>query len=360
MDDDFGDIPEFDVLLQPNKSDKSIPRSAAPTTPDQRPKVQQPKPQALPSRSGPSAILVSARQRGNPILNHVRHIPWEYADIPADYVVGSATCVLFLSLKYYRLHPEYIYARIKGLVGKYNLRILLTLIDIPNHEDSLRELSKTSIVNNLTLILCWSAAEAGHYLELLKSCEHAQPTAIRTQQSQSYNESLVEFITAPRSINKSDAASLISTFGSLQAAINAQPEQVSAVPGWGERKVQQWHDAVRDDFQIRRTAKRRAKPPPTDKTREARTLEEEFTEDDNAFLAAHNEETSHDTPGQLFANSGRLIHQNDRNSLNDTGLESHPSKEDEPESNAHRSSQHEEQVNGGVMAALAKLREKGG
>ncbi|EEQ83549.1 DNA excision repair protein ERCC-1 [Blastomyces dermatitidis ER-3] len=359
MDDDFGDIPEFDELLQPNKSDKSLPRSAAPTTSDQRPKVQQPKPQALPSRSGPSAILVSARQRGNPILNHVRHIPWEYADIPADYVVGSATCVLFLSLKYYRLHPEYIYARIKGLAGKYNLRILLTLIDIPNHEDSLRELSKTSIVNNLTLILCWSAAEAGHYLELFKSCEHAQPTAIRTQQSQSYNESLVEFITAPRSINKSDAASLISTFGSLQAAVNAQPEQISAVPGWGERKVQQWHDAVTDDFQIRRTAKRRAKPP-IDNTREARTLEEDFTEEESAFLAAHNEEIDRDAPRRLSANAGRQIHKNQRKGLNDTELENLPSKEDESESSIRRSDQHEEQLNDGVMAALAKLRENGG
>ncbi|KKZ63529.1 DNA excision repair protein ERCC-1 [[Emmonsia] crescens] len=345
MDDDFGDVPEFDVLLGPSKPDKRVPRSPAPpATLDQTPKVQQPKPQALPGRSGPSAILVSARQRGNPILNHVRHVPWEYADIPSDYVVGSTTCVLFLSLKYYRLHPEYIYARIKGLAGKYNLRILLTLVDIPNHEDSLRELSKTSLVNNLTLILCWSAVEAGHYLELFKSCEHAQPTAIRTQQSQSYNESLVEFITAPRSINKSDAASLISTFGSLQAAVNAQPEQISAVPGWGERKVQQWHDAVRDDFRIRGTAKRSAKPP-MDKNRKARTLQEDFTEEENALLAAHNEEIGRNIASQY---------------LHDTQLGNRPSKEDDPESNARRLDQQEEQLNDGVMAALARLRENSG
>ncbi|KAJ5380961.1 Mating-type switching protein swi10 [Penicillium cataractarum] len=231
-------------------------RSSNPGTPSTgQPKVQQPKPQALPNRSGPSAILVSTRQKGNPILNHIKLLPWEYADIPADYVIGTTACALFLSLKYHRLHPEYIYSRIRLLAGKYNLRIVLVMVDIPNHEDALKELSKTSIINNLTLMLCWSAPEAAHYLELFKSSEHAQPTAIRTQQAQSYKESLVEFVTAPRSINKSDAASLISTFGSLQNAVNAQPEQISSVPGWGEKKVQQWCNAIREDFRVETTKK---------------------------------------------------------------------------------------------------------
>ena len=212
-------------------------------------KVQQPKPQALP-RSSSSAIQVSSRQRGNPILGHIKIIPYEYADIPADYVLGTTTCALFLSLKYHRLHPEYIYSRIRLLGHKFNLRILLIMVDIENHEDSLKELSKTSVINNLTLMLCWSAPEAAHYLELFKSSEYAQPTAIRTQQAQSYKDALVEFVTAPRYINKSDAASLISTFGSLRDAVNAQPEQISGVPGWGERKVRQWSSAVTEDFKV--------------------------------------------------------------------------------------------------------------
>lgn len=230
-----------------NKADSA---SATPT-----PKVQQPKPQALPNRSGPTSILVSTRQKGNPILNHIKIVAWEYADIPADYVVGTTTCALFLSLKYHRLHPEYIYSRVRLLAGKYNLRLVLCMVDIPNHEDILKELSKTSIINNLTLILCWSAPEAAHYLELFKSSEHAQPTAIRTQQAQSYKDSLNEFVTTPRSINKTDVTSLISSFGTLQNAINAHPEQLASIPGWGQRKVQQWYNAVREDFRVE-TAKK--------------------------------------------------------------------------------------------------------
>lgn len=219
-------------------------------------RVQQPKPQALPSRSGPSSILVSPRQKGNPILNSVKTVAWEYSDIPADYVVGATTCALFLSLKYHRLHPEYIYNRIRDLKGQYTLRILLTMVDIENHEDPLRELSKTSLVNNVTVMLCWSAQEAGRYLELFKTFENAAPTTIRAHQSSSYPEKMVEFITAPRSINKTDAVGLVSNFGSIRTAINATPEEVGLIAGWGDKKVQRWCTAVREPFRVQKAARR--------------------------------------------------------------------------------------------------------
>lgn len=224
----------------------------------QRPKVQQPKPVALPARSGPASILVSPRQKGNPILNSVRGVPWEYSDIPADYVLGQTTCALFLSLKYHRLHPEYIYSRIRALAGKYNLRVLLAMVDIDNHEEALKELSKTSLINNVTLILCWSAQEAGRYLELYKTYEHTAPTSIRAPQASNYSEKMVEFITTPRSINKTDAVSLVSNFGSLRTAINAQQEEVALVAGWGEKKVKKWCKTVREPFRVQKTAKKGA------------------------------------------------------------------------------------------------------
>lgn len=218
-------------------------------------KVVQPKPQALPQRQGPSAILVSTRQKGNPILNYVKSLPWEYSDIPCDYVLGTTTCALFLSLKYHRLHPEYIYSRLRQLGKLYNLRILLTMVDINNHEEALKELSKTSMINNLTLILCWSAQEAGRYLELFKSYEHASPTSLRAHQAETYEESLIEFITTPRTINKTDATSLVGNFGSLRAAVNAEPEELAMVPGWGEKKVKAWCSAVREPFRVKRAGR---------------------------------------------------------------------------------------------------------
>lgn len=160
------------------------------------------------------------------------------------------------SLKYHRLHPEYVYTRIRNLQGKYNLRILLTMIDIPNHEDSLRELSKTSLVNNVTVISCWSAAEAARYLELYKSYEHANFDAIKGKQAANYADKLVDFVTVPRSLNKSDAVALVANFGSLKNAINADAEQLAMISGWGGVKIKRWSAAVDEPFRAKKAAKR--------------------------------------------------------------------------------------------------------
>ncbi|KAL9614059.1 MAG: hypothetical protein Q9167_001413 [Letrouitia subvulpina] len=251
--DDFDDDVDFAAAVEAIEQNTR----RAPIVSAQTPaKIQQPTPQVLPSRTSGSSILVSPRQKGNPILNSVRSLPWEYSDIPADFVLGVTTCALFLSLKYHRLHPEYIYNRIQKLGHKYNLRILLTMVDIQNHEEPLKELSKTSMVNDLTLILCWSGQEAGRYLELFKSYEHASPNSIRAHQSKSYRDKLIEFVTIPRSINQTDATSLISAFGSVKAAVNARPEEIGMIPGWGEKKVQRWCGTVSEPFRMKKAAKR--------------------------------------------------------------------------------------------------------
>ncbi|PTB67197.1 DNA repair protein rad10 [Trichoderma citrinoviride] len=293
--------------------------------------VVQPKPQVIQQKNLGSTILVSPRQRGNPVLTSIRSIPWEYSDIPADYVLGLTTCALFLSLKYHRLHPEYIYTRIRNLQGKYNLRILLTLVDIPNHEDSLRELSKTSVVNNVTVMLCWSAAEAARYLELYKSYENANFAAIRGQQSSNYADKLVDFVTVPRSLNKSDAVALVANFGSLKNAINAEPEQLSMINGWGGTKVKRWTDAVEEPFRARKAAKRGLRPssaPP----RQFQFLDEDGDSDEaeveEAFEALVREEKTTSQPAQQ------------------------PREEQRPNKESS-------QLSEGVAAALAKLRQGG-
>lgn len=58
--------------------------------------VKQPTPQALPQRSAGSSILVSPRQKGNPVIACLKSVAWEYSDIPADYGLGLTTCALFL------------------------------------------------------------------------------------------------------------------------------------------------------------------------------------------------------------------------------------------------------------------------
>ncbi|KAL2144814.1 hypothetical protein VTI28DRAFT_8476 [Corynascus sepedonium] len=325
------------------------------------PKVVQPTPQALPARGSGSTILVSPRQKGNPVLACLKSVPWEYSDIPADYGLGQTTCALFLSLKYHRLHPEYIYTRIRNLRGKYNLRVLLTLVDIPNHEDALRELSKTSLVNQVTVILAWSAAEAARYLELYKSYEHVTGfAAIRGQQATGYAERLVEFVTVPRNVNKADAVALVSAFGSLRHAVNADQEQVGVVGGWGEKKVRAWCRAVREPFRVRKAERRTAGVGAGVGVRAAigkgRSAEggaagrdegeEEVDTDALAAVAAMEADTANGAYADVVPGSRRPNeHVPVRSSPTDT-TSSAPARKDDP-------------LSDGVAAALARLREKG-
>lgn len=319
---------------------------------------------------------MSPRQKGNPVLTALRSLPWEYSDIPADYGLGLTTCALFLSLKYHRLHPEYIYTRIRNLQGKYNLRILLTMVDIPNHEDSLRELAKTSLVNNVTLILCWSAAEAARYLELYKSYEHANFNAIKGQQATSYAEKLVEFVTVPRGINKADAISLVSAFGSLKSAVNAEPEQVSVIGGWGEKKVKRWCSVVEEPFRVQTAKKQRLDPSESSTVlNPAIPLSRAPLKDMPTFAASASKGTTNSQlkqkekekegsqgtrkPAQFRIAEPDIEDEEEEAMLAAAIEESKKTAAQEKASSGGSSSRKEDQLSDGIAAALAKLREKG-
>lgn len=339
--------------------------------------VQQPKPQALPRRAGPASIIVSPRQKGNPLLEKIKSLPWEYGDIPADYVLGVTTCALFLSLKYHRLHPEYIYTRIKNLQGKYALRIVLCMVDIQNHEESLKELSKTSVINNVTIILCWSAAEGARYLELFKTYEHAAPTSIKQHQSTSYSDRMVDFVTTPRSINKTDAVSLVSQFGTLRTAVNARHEEVASIGGWGEKKVQQWVGSVTEPFRVQRAAKRGLQlenmvaSQPISLSRGVARAEPGSTTDTPTFSHAdtdHQADADRRPPIRLaepglgadLAVEDEAVFAEAMNAaMLPTKKASGPVREEPVAEPSRKRKQDEETLSDGVMAALAKLRKPG-
>jgi DNA excision repair protein ERCC-1 len=356
----------------------------APNNAPQKPGVVQPKPQALAKRTGPSSIIVSPRQKGNPILNGIKQVPWEYGDIVPDYILGVTTCALFLSLKYHRLHPEYIYTRIKQLQGKYSLRVVLVMVDIENHEDPLKELSKTSLINNVTLVLCWSSAEGGRYLELFKSFENAAPTAIKQHQSTSYSDRMVDFITTPRSVNKTDAVSLVSQFGSIRTAVNARHEDVAGIAGWGDKKVERWCTSVSEPFRIKRAGKRGLSTENTlgsQAVSRAQTLSRDATRADSdspvptgaglgssilTTRLAHVPENFADSdadrrPQSRLAEQVRVDHGSDDEEALADALTSGPvppRKVDEAERSAppKKRKPDDDPLSDGVMAALSKLR----
>ncbi|KAF8070513.1 restriction endonuclease type II-like protein [Lyophyllum atratum] len=182
-------------------------------------------------------ILINPLQRGNLILDCIRNVGKEFGDIIADYQVGRTTGVLFLSLKYHRLHPEYIHIRIEKLGHSYTLRVLLILCDITEHRDPIRELTKVCLINNITVLVAFSFEEAAHYLSTLKQFEHKPPDMIKERVDKDYHAILRTALTSISKVNKTDVETLRTSFGSFANIAKATPEQLRNLPGFGQVKV---------------------------------------------------------------------------------------------------------------------------
>lgn len=156
-------IPRIDEKVEPGSTSKPESTAAKPSLP----------------APNPHCIWVHSKQRGNPILKSIQNVALEYRnDIVPDYVVGRTSCVLYLSLKYHQLNPDYICQRIKDLGKSYELRVLLVQVDIPEPYNALKNLTRISLLTNLTFMLAWNADEAGKIIETYKLFEKRPPDMI--------------------------------------------------------------------------------------------------------------------------------------------------------------------------------------
>ena len=202
--------------------------------------------ESRPKLSG--SIVVSSRQRGNPILKSIRLVPWEFSDsIIPDYVLGSKAAALYLSLKYHTLNPDYIHERLKTFTG-YELRILLVQVDITEPHHALKQLMRICILSELTLMLAWSQEEAGKILETYKAYENKPPDMIMEKSNPDPHAKLVDALTTVKSVNKTDAITLISVFGSLENIAKASIEDLTLCPGFGPQKAQRLHKVLHQSF----------------------------------------------------------------------------------------------------------------
>lgn len=201
---------------------------------------------AKPKISG--SITVSARQRGNPILKSIRLAPWEFSDnIVPDYVINSKSAALYLSLKYHTLNPNYVHERLKTFTG-FELRILLVQVDISEPHHALKQLMRICILSELTLILAWSHDEAGKILETYKTSESKPPDLIMEKSNPDPYSKLIDALTSVKSVNKTDAVTLLTTFGSLENIVKASIEDLTLCPGFGPQKAQRLHKVLHQTF----------------------------------------------------------------------------------------------------------------
>ncbi|KAG5359383.1 Mating-type switching protein [Yarrowia sp. C11] len=202
------------------------------------------------------AILVNKNQRGNKVLDFIKDVPWEYGagDMVADYVTGSTSCVLFLSIKYHSIKPEYIYRKIAKLQKQqFDLKVLLVLIDKENHEAAIRELTRASMRHDLAILVAWSNEDCGNYISKLKSLETATVKLIEGSKSKDYTSRLADVLSNVK-LNKTDALNISTTFKSLKNAILDDSEKVAEINGFGSIKVKRWIKTTRDPFIYKPTA----------------------------------------------------------------------------------------------------------
>ncbi|XP_072389975.1 DNA excision repair protein ERCC-1 [Diabrotica undecimpunctata] len=193
-------------------------------------------------------ILVNPKQRGNPLLKAIHNVPWEYEDITPDYEMGSTTCALFLSIRYHNLNPDYIHDRLKKLGQSYQLRVLLVQIDVKDPHHVLKNLTRICILADLTLILAWSAEEAGKIIETYKIYENKPADYIKEKGESSPYLRLIQVLTSIRIVNKSDAMALIDKFKTLDRILQASELQLAEMPGFGLRKANKLYTTLHSKF----------------------------------------------------------------------------------------------------------------
>ncbi|XP_052027625.1 DNA excision repair protein ERCC-1 [Apodemus sylvaticus] len=232
---------EYAIAQPPGGAGAMLPTGSEPAT------AENPS-QPLKTGAKSSSIIVSPRQRGNPVLKFVRNVPWEFGEVIPDYVLGQSTCALFLSLRYHNLHPDYIHERLQSLGKNFALRVLLVQVDVKDPQKALKELAKMCILADCTLVLSWSAEEAGRYLETYKAYEQKPADLLMEKLEQNFLSRATECLTTVKSVNRTDSQTLLATFGSLEQLFTASREDLALCPGLGPQKARRLFEVLHEPF----------------------------------------------------------------------------------------------------------------
>lgn len=201
-----------------------------------------------PSSSKTHCVLVNQKQRGNPLLKFIKSVPWEYEDIIPDYEVGKKICLLFLSLRYHNLNPDYINNRLKELGRKYELRVLLIQVDIKDPHTPLKNLTRICLLTDMTLMLAWSPEEAAKIIENYKIYENKPPDRIMEKIENDPHQKVVNALTSIKPVNKTDGMTLIKNFDTLENIIKASETRLAECPGIGVTKAKKLYKALHEPF----------------------------------------------------------------------------------------------------------------
>lgn len=207
-------------------------------------------------------------QKGNPLLTAplMKSTPWSFnPSILSDYYINPTLQLLFLSLKYHKLRPEYIWQRLKkmnrgSIIGPQKdqaLRILLVVVDIDSHQEILRKLLDICIKHDLSLVLAWSFEEAGAYVAFCKQNEllaSKVDSSIKGAKRDDYHSCVLDVLTGVRSVNKTDVANLLANCGLVKNIVsqscrdNSDTGGLGNIQGLGTRKLDNLRSVFSEPF----------------------------------------------------------------------------------------------------------------
>ncbi|CAG4991769.1 unnamed protein product [Parnassius apollo] len=201
-----------------------------------------------PTSSKTHCVLVNKKQHGNPLLKFITSVAWEYDDVIPDYEIGKTICILFLSVRYHNLNPDYINSRLKELGKKYELRVLLVQVDLKDPHAALKNLTRICLLTDLTLMLAWSPEEAAKIIENYKIFENKPPDRIMEKIENDPHQKIINALSSIKPVNKTDAMTLITTFGTLENIIKATESRLADCPGFGLTKAKKLYKALHEPF----------------------------------------------------------------------------------------------------------------
>ncbi|KAH8065230.1 hypothetical protein JL722_2139 [Aureococcus anophagefferens] len=137
-------------------------------------------------------LLVSERQRGNPLLKHLRNVAWRFEKkLVPDYVVGEKHCAVFISIRYHLLKPSYLSRRLAELKAEtWRLRVLLCHVDLDDAAKALHELNVLAVKAECTLILGHSDRECAY--ECFKAYERNSAACIKDKVDGTHHAQLAD------------------------------------------------------------------------------------------------------------------------------------------------------------------------
>ncbi|CCK71418.1 DNA repair protein RAD10 KNAG_0G03610 [Huiozyma naganishii CBS 8797] len=126
---------------------------------------------------GPSlgkTVLVNTTQKENPLLADLKNTAWRYISSTAtrkiyyDYFIKNRS-VLFLTLSYHKLYPDYLERRMLPLKVNENNILIFVKDDDSHSEETLTEITKIAMFNGFTLLLAFNFEQAAKYIEYLNT-----------------------------------------------------------------------------------------------------------------------------------------------------------------------------------------------